>query len=384
MSNGIFYDVATVENAMRCLINMKELENIPNFGKLNYKPSSDVQNNRYNIEEYKDRIDSTFYTDMATTTLINTMNFLSNSFREQFSLEIETYIYEYGNNEYEGVDLINDSTGEFADFNGDSSILELEMTYSFYQLYAYYNEFELISNEEKEKIITNEVGYKEGKYGLYTDFEMVLKKTENINGSEVNFYYVGDDTLNMCLFLNEHEEKVEYLNDRIPGNVLNAILDKGADNINIITFSGDCFSDGSTDESKKATWAGLAFAGYNYGNIFLKSYHFKNSVIHEIGHLFDVVKGFHLGPVSLSSPVNYNSYDLGHWDRLAKKYAENIETIRKSADISCGYTADAMKEMHNEFYAEAFQLYFYSEETRAALPEKVRGRIETEIEKYAS
>ena len=105
MSNGIVYDVATVENAMRCLSDMKVLEKMPNFGKLTYKSSSDVSNNRYNIEEYKDRIDSTFYTDMASYTLMYTMNFLEDEFIEQFSLLAEEYY------QLKGVDIINDSEG---------------------------------------------------------------------------------------------------------------------------------------------------------------------------------------------------------------------------------------------------------------------------------
>lgn len=380
MSNGIVYDVATVENAMRCLLDMQALEETPNFGKLTYKSSSDVPNNRYNIEEYKDRIDSTFYTDMATTTLIYTMDFLRNNFDEQFSWDMLGDIYEYGIYDYDGVDLINDSEGEFADFNGDISILELDEIFStFKTLYAYYNEFKLISGEEKQHFIDNEVGYKEGKYGLYTDFEMILKKTENINGTEVNFYYVGDDAFRMSLQLSEHESNINFLNDRMPGNVLNAILDNGADDINIVTFSKDCFSDGSVNEPKNVNWAGLAFNTYNYGNLFLGQSYFDEAVIHEFGHLFDKVNAGDFLTFDYSMDGKF-----GIWDRLAEKYAEDIATIRKSVDISCGYNIDSLKEKHNEFYAEAFQLYFYSEETRAALPEKVRNRIETEIERYAS
>ena len=381
MSNGIVYDVATVENAMRCLLDMQALEETPNFGKLTYKSSSDVPNNRYNIEEYKDRIDSTFYTDMATSTLIYTMDFLRNNFDEQFSWDMLGDIYEYGIYDYDGVDLINDSEGEFADFNGDNSILQLDGISTFKTLYAYYNEFKLISGEEKQHFIDNEVGYKEGRYGLYTDFEMILKKTENINGTEVNFYYVGDDTFRMSLQLSEHESNINFLNDRMPGNVLNAILDNGADDINIVTFSKDCFSDGSDDEPKKSNWAGMAYThlDYNYGNIFINADCFDEAVIHEFGHLFDKVNAGDFLTFDYSIDGKF-----GIWDIYAEKYAEDIATIRMGADISCGYDADSMKEKHYEFYAEAFQLYFYSEETRAALPEKVRNRIETEIRRYAN
>ena len=384
MSNGIVYDVATVENAMRCLIYMKVLEKMPNFGKLTYKSSSDFSNNIYNIEEYKDRIDSTFYTDMASYTLMYTMNFLEDEFIEQFSLLAEEYY------QLKGVDIINDSEGEFADFNGDSSILELDLhniISPMHSFYAYYNEFELVSGEEKVKFITNEVGYEEGKYGLYTDFGMILKKKENINGSEINFYYVSDTSRGTSRQLDEHQSKVKYLSDRIPGNIFNAILDKGADSIDIVTFAKDCFSNGSDDEPKKANWAGRAFKGDNYGNIFLGQSYFDDVVIHEIGHLFDDVNAITLDLGSsyvFSASLDYNAYNFSYWDIYAEKYAEDIATIRKSADISCGYEASGMRAKHNEFYAEAFQLYFYSEETRAALPEKVRNRIETEIEKYAS
>ena len=55
---------------------------------------------------------------------------------------------------------------------------------------------------------------------------------------------------------------------------------------------------------------------------------------------------------------------------------------RRFSEINCGYIPDAMREKHTEFYAEAFQLYFYSPETRAALPKAVREEIERELEMY--
>ena len=107
---------------------------------------------------------------------------------------------------------------------------------------------------------------------------------------------------------------------------------------------------------------------------------FTETICHELGHLFDKLNvEFIFG--NPWSP-DYNKFNLGVWDKLTEEYADEIYSIRIGADIGCGYSVEGMYDKHTEFYAEAFQLYFYSPETRAALPEEVRERIEWELEEY--
>ena len=72
------------------------LENNENFGKIN---NDHVVSNRYTIQEYKDKIDSTFYNDMATATLVYTIEYLQRRFNEQFSENIMSYVYTINENE---------------------------------------------------------------------------------------------------------------------------------------------------------------------------------------------------------------------------------------------------------------------------------------------
>lgn len=354
MSNTVVYDVDVVENAMRCLLDMHKLEETLNFGKLTYKPSSDIPNNRYNIEEYKDRIDSTFYTDMSTSTLIYTIDFLRNNFLVKF--DIPTDVYNYGIN---NVDLINDSESEFANFNGDSSILELDDISEPFKLYAYYNEFDLIIGDEREKFFDRYDEYLNGVYdytGMNSDYEIILKKNENINGSEVNFYYVSDIYWDISEQMLQHDYNVEFLRDRISGGVLESAKAgyPDIDTVEILTFSKSCFEGGFS------SWAGMNFGP----SIFIANGYFDYAICHEIGHGFD-----------------HGSWNTDEWNMLAQEYADDISMITDSF-VGIGYSANEMKVAVSEFYAESFQCYFYSEETKAALPNKIRVKLDKELEKY--
>jgi len=156
--------------------------------------------------------------------------------------------------------------------------------------------------------------------------------------------------------------------------ILEATMGKSGNN-DIIMLGSEFYERKVTDPN--------SFAAYTWrkGNIVVKDNYFCDSIIHELGHKFDDTNMIDIGDGYLN--FDYSWLNIGIWDKLAIKYAENIETIRIGADISCGYSTSDLLKKHNEFYAEAFQLYFYSPETRAALPEAVRNRIETEINKWA-
>ena len=69
-------------------------------------------------------------------------------------------------------------------------------------------------------------------------------------------------------------------------------------------------------------------------------------------------------------------------DTVKEKYADDIYTIRVNNGLIVGYSPDKTREFDCEFYAEAFRMYFYSPETKAALSSAVRVAIEKEIFTY--
>ena len=371
-SNKIVYEPLSALNAMRCLLNMQNLEGKPNFGKLKYKSSFVNIKNRYIIENYKDKIDSTFYTDTATSILGYTIQ----KFDEMFYgfQDIFDDYYSYIDDEH---DLINDSEGEYGDFKGDDSIFEdIEGMSEAFRLYAYYSDFEIITDDEKEKLLTDDLLWMTSKNNKISgNFDFIFKKKENINGSVVNFYYVSDQLWQIDTKLLQHDYNLNFLSDRIPGNVLEwSKFKHGDDCLNITTLCMSCLGYGR----ERIEWAGLALT--NSANIYLNDNYFTDAICHEIGHLVD---NSSMISQDVMSPIFFENGGKT-WDILADEYADDIATIRIGADISCGYAADQMKEMIQEFYAESFQLYFYSEETRSALPKDIRGKIEGEIENYTS
>ena len=360
-NNGIItYNKMSATNALKCLMQMRELENTPKFGELK---SDYPKSTRYSIEESYKEIDSTFYTSKATSLLLYAMDLFSQDVTTEDELNL--YIDFIGDIH----DVTNDSSGEYANFNGDEYFLENEFGSIEENLYAYYSEFEVLTVEEEQEIFKRILSSEK------ISDRLAIKKTENINGEEIDFYYLGGNWHDLSSQMLEHEYNVEFLSDRMPSNLLSSINNNRGCN-DIISIAYDCLP----REEKEATWA--AYAEYTYGSIVLKSGLFDQVICHELGHHFDTINNVDLGLTYFT--VDYNRGNFGKWDLLAKKYADDIFTIRTGADISCGYEPDEMRDMHYEFYAEAFQLYFYSPETRAALPEKVRKTIEAEIEKYAN
>lgn len=364
-SDGIYYNPSSALNALRCLFNMQKFEDIPNFGKIN----EHVLSGRYDIKSYSDKIDSTFYTDMATSTLSYTMQLLNDWYHDFGDTFDDKFLDEYITYIYDEHDLVNDSNGEFAGFEGDDSFLESDM-YIAEALYAYYSEFQLVENDERNDII-NRLDVS----GISN--EIIIKKTENINGVDMDFYYVSEDCYGLSQYLFKHDYNTKFYSDRMPGNILEAITTKFNKN-DIITVTEGYRS----HMSYTGNWA--AYADYEENTIVVKDDYFTDVICHETGHLFDHLNAIDVGKDCYVDFDYTNFVNLGRWDRVAEKYADEIATIRRGADISCGYTSDGMRNDHSEFYAEAFQLYFYSDETRAALPNTVRERLEKEIEKYAN
>lgn len=369
-SGGINYEPSSALNAMRCLLNMQKFENIQNFGKIGEHTLS----GRYFIKNYTDKIDSRFYTDMATSILGYTMQLFNDRYNDFGDTFNDEFLDEYIDYIYDEHDLINNSYGDFSNFDGDFSFLESDM-YVAEALYAYYSEFQLVENDERNDII-NRLS------NLDNHNEIVIKKTENINGVNMDFYYVSDHLNEFIDYFIQHDYNTNFYRDRMPGNILDSITTKMGE-IDIITVTHKYYNSmmakiNFLEPDRK--WA--AYADYSNKCIVVKGYNFTEVICHETGHFFDQLNSIDLGLVNIS--LDYTNFvDLGRWDRLAEKYADDIATIRKGADISCGYNAEDMRDMHYEFYAEAFQLYFYSEETRAALPNAVIEQLENEIEKYA-
>lgn len=360
MDNSIVFDKESAMSAFKCLMNMQDLEKDPKFGNLK---AVYPLNTRYTVKK-NNEIDSTFYTDKATSILAYALYRYDqdmNDFDETLFDRLISYTFDEH-------DLINDSQGEYSNFKGDMSFFDSKF-WVHEQLYAYYSEFEILSSEENQEI------FKRIESNEEIDDRVAIKKTENINGVEMDFYYLGSTFDDLTYQILEHDTNIVFLKERIPGNVLNAInLERDCNDI--ISIAYDCLP----ESEQKDSWA--AYAEYTYGSVVMKNGYFEDVICHELGHHFDKINEVDLGPFYFT--VDYNNGDFGKWDVLAKKYADEIETIRVGADISCGYYAEDMIDMHYEFYAEAFQLYFHSPETRAALPEKVRNTIEGEINKYAN
>ena len=371
-NDTINYFPSNVENAFNCLLNMNELEKKPNFGKLKYVESKDTSNKRYDIEEYKDKIDSSFYTDKATVTLAYTIKALQDNFGEFENSDIDDKYWKYfGYDEIH--DLSNDSEGEFANFSGDESLLNSkELVGPFMKLYAYYNEFQLLSDNEKGKFVNKP-------YPTIIAKGNIIKKTEVINGVEMDFYFVFGDRLRQfhdLMLLHEHN--MQFLEDRIPGNVLDAIVKRYGEN-DIITISQG-YVDQMRQYEDNDWWAGKA---YRYdGRMIIKDSWFTEAICHEMGHLFDWV-----GNTVFDGYLQYDYFsifgrEVGMWQQLAEKYADDIYTIGVNNALKAGYSPDKTREKDWEFYAEAFRMYFYSPETKAALPSAVRAAIEKEIFTY--
>lgn len=356
----IIYKEINAKNAFKCLMIMQRYENFDNFGELK---CDYPKTNRYTLE-YNNDIDSTFYTDKATSILAYAISLYSTDIESDFAKEIYELSWLYSNGLNFDYDFINDSKGEYANFNGDLSILESGLL-SLDRLYAYYSEFQTLSEDEEKKI------FKRLYLSEYPDFRIAIKKTTTINGVDTDFYYLTSTYYDLGREIYEHDLKAKYLEDRFSESVLTAINNSRRSNDIIIASRDFSYSDPNF----------AAFAEYRYGSIVVKEGYFEDSICHEMGHMFDRTNDSLFE--QLSSGPDYNAFNFGKWDLLAKKYSDDIATIRKGADISCGYDADKMRDKHSEFYAESFQLYFYSPETRAALPEEVRNTLEKELSKYA-
>lgn len=363
--NGISYDYESLTNAMYSLLKMQELEDKTNIKITNIK--NGYKSKRYTAPVYENTIDSSFYTDKATSILGYTIwciHCISEN-HDWFSDDMEHLLGMYF---YEGShDLVNDSEGEFDNFEGDMSLFDTDLL-TYHALYAYYNEFELKTGDT----IVKELGAADDVPRI------ILRKKEDINGVKISFYYIGYDFYDIGVQLIQHDYNTRFLEERMPGEVLATIKDH-YDSHYIVTVGNNYYNANNANDFKG--WAGVAYWEPEKGYIAVKGDYFTEVICHEYGHLFDAYNFTFIGMFMITP--DYNNIKLGTWDRLAKKYADDIYTIRKGADIGCGYDVEGMLEYRHEFYAEAFQLYFYSEETRAALPKEVREQIEKELERDA-
>lgn len=370
-SDKIYYNPDTMAAAMKKLKEIQQFEDITDYGMLKNDLAKSCSSKRYYMHVYKPSIDSTYFTDVATTTLAYNIWIFYNKFNQEFpegTIEDVQNYFIHGSH-----DLSKDekNTHKYNDLDIFDSELFIADA-----LYAYYNEYEIITNPDK---ISELAGKASSELG---DNVIMLEKSEMINGEKIKFYYLGTDFYDISGYLLQHDYNAAFLADRIPGNIFDALDkhydDEGETGDEIITISNSYYESYCTFNDN---WA--AYADYN-GYIVVKDNYFTETICHEFGHLFDDLSMIELGAISLYGG-DYDNFGLfGKWDKLAKKYADDIYTIRVGANIGCGYSEKEMLEQHNEFFAEAFQLYFYSEETRAALPVEIRDRIEYEINKYAS
>lgn len=108
-TNGFSYDVDAIENMMRCLNTLEELESDPSYGKIDYSKMHTTSHDtnwsqknytngvstmidlfpiEYKMEEYTDRIDYQENTSKATKALSETITILSNKFNDVFSDDV--------------------------------------------------------------------------------------------------------------------------------------------------------------------------------------------------------------------------------------------------------------------------------------------------------
>lgn len=351
-SYEIVFDKDSSKAAIECLMNMVELERTPKFGSLK---NEYAKTNRYKIEE-NNVIDSRYYTDKSTTLLFYAIGLYAHD--DQWIcdniLDFQDKFIGFGHD-------IKDNSIELK--KEDISIFEVSDLIKidlFPVLNAVYNGYELLNEKEEEELVQTLA------YGL-SDIECnaILKKTEIINGVKKTFYYFSSNTFDVYRQTSNHEYYADYIEERFSHDILKSLSDNANGNDIIIISPDYCKSMGAA-----------AYANTGRGHIVINEDYYEDTICHEIGHIFDFKVSF--------DPFYFDihPFNIGLWDSLANKYADDVATIRRDADISCGYSAEDMEEQHREFYAEAFQMYFYSPETRAALPEKIRKTIEYEINRF--
>lgn len=367
-SDTISYNPDIVSNAMRALKEIQLYEDTADYAKLKNDLTINCTSKRYFMHKHNNLIDSTYYTDVATTTLAYNIWIFYNKFNDSFDNDIISDVNNYFI--YGSHDLSNDSFSFFGGATGDMDLFESDLFIGD-ALYAYYNEYEIIDNENRYEDLMNRID------ADVDDEYVIFRKVEYINGERMEFYYVGVNFYDISSQMLHHEYNSNFLAERFDGEILDAISDHYPIGDEIIIVSNECRRDIEEENSTTA-----AYAAFPEGYIVVYNDCFTETICHEFGHLFDDLNMVDL-ILGLTYSPDYNNGNFGKWDKLTEEYAEAIYSIRIGADIGCGYSVEGMYDKHYEFYAEAFQLYFYSPETRAALPEVVRERIEWELEEYA-
>lgn len=385
--NGLNYDYESLTNAMYCLLKMQELEDTKDFGKI----KNGYKSKRYTAPVYENTIDSTFYTDMATSTLGYTIWRIRNisENHDWFPDDLEGLLATYYNKGSH--DLIDDTENifdhfyhpifDFFDQSGDMRLFDSGL-FMHEALYAYYNGFYLVTDKETDSMIVDALDARS------EEPRIILNKPENINGETIDFYYIGNNFYDIGGQLIKHDYNARFLEERMPGEALDAINDY-YDNHYIVNVGNDYYEANGFEG-----WAGLAWSGSpSAGRIAVMGDYFSDVILHEYGHIFDYIIDQYEdedGNIVNDYEIVYNNEGKrvykgiwGVWDQLTVKWADKIFNSRQEAEIKAGYHWLELMGKHKEFYAEVFQLYFYSDETRAALPKEVRETLEEELERIA-
>ena len=269
-------------------------------------------------------------------------------------------------------DLTNNSMGKFDSIKVDSSILNLNL-FEEDKLYLYYNGFEIADENKQDEIISN---FWEIKMAENPNI-LTLKKSEDINGVLIDFYYLCSGPFDVLNYASKHNQYTNFLESTVPGNVLNAIY-SNSNRDEIIMLPDSVITNADTAPfGAYANWS---------GEIVVRNDVFFDAIRHELGHRFDSISNNNINFLGKDIGINYVSdytaSNMGKWDLLAKKYSYDVSTLIDGANIE--RDAEAMKNGPKEFYANVFQLYYSGDEKREALPKKVRNALEFEINKYAS
>ena len=237
---------------------------------------------------------------------------------------------------------------------------------------------------------------------------VITKHSKVIKGSNLDYYLV----YNKNSFTEaQYNKLLQYVNhsfsyiSKVNSKIINFVNKYGFD----IVFLGHYDCDNGDKEVGYSTFAAYCNS-YNrnivigYDDEYLNDSFYEGSVIHEMGHLYDITLRYVIssekekGITGLSSKeitngytINSNSRDVSKyasktisasslkplflfkgntpytWGELAKSYASVLIDAFEKAKLTPGFSIYSKKDLSNsglEFYAELFNAYFWSSEYR--------------------
>ncbi len=237
---------------------------------------------------------------------------------------------------------------------------------------------------------------------------VITKHSKVIKGSNLDYYLV----YNKNSFTEaQYNKLLQYVNhsfsyiSKVNSKIINFVNKYGFD----IVFLGHYDCDNGDKEVGYSTFAAYCNS-YNrnivigYDDEYLNDSFYEGSVIHEMGHLYDITLRYVIssekekGMTGLSSKeitngytINSNSRDVSKyagkkitasslkplflfkgntpytWGELAKDYASVLIDAFEKAKLDPGFSVYSKKDLSNsglEFYAELFNAYFWSSEYR--------------------